>query len=123
MSGLRRVIINRILARYTPADRLTYWRVSEECFCGYGTAARNLKRLVEEGSAHISAWEKRSGNPMPIYVLGPGRNAPRPTFDRAKWRREYNRAYWANHPTFARKQALKKRAQRAGLNVTIHLTA
>ena len=123
MSGLKRLLINRILARYRAGDEVTYRRVSEECFCSYGAAARNLKILRAENLVHIGKWEKRNGNPLPIYVFGPGRNAPRPTFDRLKWRREYQRAYYAEHPTFAREQALKKRAQRAGLNVTIHLTA
>ena len=121
MSGLRRLIEARILARYANGEHITYRRVCSECFCSYSAAVRNLQRLCGNGRAHITHWEKRSGNPMPVFVLGPGHNAPRPTFDKNAWHREYNRRYRATHPTFSRTQALKKRAQRAGLSVTIHL--
>ena len=121
MSGLRRVVYDRILARYTANDHLTYRRICNECFCSYSAAVRNVQQLCADGRAHIIHWKKRNGNPMPIFVLSPGRDAPRPTFNKTTWHRDYNRRYRATHPTFSRTQALKKRAKRAGLSVTIHL--
>lgn len=48
--------------------------------CLYG-AVNYLKHMNEEGLIHVFDWDRQEGKggpPIPIYALGPGRNAYRP---------------------------------------------
>lgn len=53
--------------------------VAERLGLNFATVAARMKAMKRFGQIHIAAWEPNSGGPRPMYKLGPGEDASKPS--------------------------------------------
>ena len=58
--------------------KFSKYALAEATPCHQRTAQRVLTRLHQQGEIHIVAWVSIYHAPIPQYVIGPGKDAPRP---------------------------------------------
>lgn len=90
--------------------KISKYGMAEAAPCHQRVAQRVLTRLHRQGEIHIVAWVSIYHAPIPQYVIGPGKDAPRP---RPQTKAETARMYRARHPeVYVRAKALRRQRER-----------
>ena len=100
----------KIRAVLATGVRVSKYGMAEQAPCHQRVAQRVLSRLHRQGEIHIVAWVGVHQSLIPQYVIGPGKDAPRP---KPQTKAQTARMYRARNPEVAvRNKELRRLRER-----------